>query len=85
VANQVIEKATGEISESAIQVKIDPKPTIDPKKVEQVRKYLSNRNAPLAEYAEVLVTYAHEYDIDYRLVAAISIIESGGGENCFRS
>ena len=81
---QVVEKTTDEIEEAVIEDKIDPELTIDPKKIEDVKNYLSKRNAPLAQYADVLVTAAEEYGIDYRLVAAISIVESGGGKNCFR-
>jgi hypothetical protein len=53
-------------------------------KVEKIRKYLSNRGAPLAKYAEEFVKAADHYGIDYRLVAAISIIESSGGKHNFR-
>jgi hypothetical protein len=53
-------------------------------KVSQIRSYLSKKNSPLAEYAEEFVKASDEYGIDYRLVAAISIIESGGGKHCFR-
>lgn len=53
-------------------------------RVEKIRKYLSNRGAPLAKYAEDFVDAAEHYGIDYRLVAAISIIESSGGKNTFR-
>ena len=83
---QVVEKATDEIEEAVIKDEIVPELTVDPnsRKIENVRNYLSNRNAPLAEYADVLVTVAEEYGIDYRLVAAISIVESGGGKNCFK-
>lgn len=56
----------------------------DNEKVANVRNYLANRGAPLAEYAEVFVTAADYYNIDYRLVAAISVIESSGGEHTFR-
>ena len=83
---QVVEKATDEIEEAVIKNEIDPELTVNPnsKKIENVKNYLSKRNAPLAQYADVLVTAAEEYGIDYRLVAAISIVESGGGKNCFR-
>ncbi|MDD4381918.1 MAG: hypothetical protein PHE21_01065 [Candidatus Dojkabacteria bacterium] len=53
-------------------------------RVSKIKKYLSKRNAPLAKYAKELVHYADKYKIDYRLVAAISVIESGGGINTFR-
>jgi len=54
------------------------------KRVIQIKKYLSKRNSPLAGYAQDFVDAADKYKIDYRIVAAISIIESGGGKNTFR-
>ncbi len=53
-------------------------------KVNKIKKYLTKRNSPLAEYAEEFVKAADEFGIDYRIVAAISIIESGGGKKNFR-
>jgi hypothetical protein len=53
-------------------------------KVSNIKKYLSSRGAPLANYAEDFVKAAEYYDIDYRLVAAISIIESSGGKHTFK-
>ena len=53
-------------------------------KVRKIRTYLAGRNSPLADYAEEFVKAADHYGIDYRLVAAISIIESGGGIKNFR-
>jgi len=82
--DQVVEETTDDIEEEVMDENIDPELTVDPKKIEQVRIYLSKRNSPLAEYADVLVTSAYKYGIDYRLVAAISVIESGGGKNCFK-
>jgi len=55
------------------------------KKIENVKTYLLKRTSPLAEYAEEIVNAADEYGIDYRLVAAISIIESSGGKHTFRT
>lgn len=54
-------------------------------KVAKVHKYLSLRGAPLAQYSQELVKAAEHYGIDYRLVAAISIIESSGGKHNFRT
>lgn len=54
-------------------------------KIENIRKYLIKRNSPLADYAKEFVDAANTYGIDYRLVAAISIIESSGGIHCFRT
>ena len=56
----------------------------DKTKVENVRRYLAGRNAPLADYAEEFVKAADHYNIDYRIIAAISVIESGGGKHNFR-
>lgn len=56
----------------------------DSTKVRDVREYLESRNSPLAEYAEVFVEASDHYEIDYRIVAAISVIESGGGKHNFR-
>jgi hypothetical protein len=53
-------------------------------KVRKIREYLSGRNSPLADYADEFVKAADHYGIDYRLVAAISVIESGGGIHNFR-
>lgn len=53
-------------------------------KIEKIRKYLERRNSPLAKYAEEFVKAADEFGIDYRIVAAISIIESGGGKKNFK-
>jgi fructose-specific component phosphotransferase system IIB-like protein len=56
----------------------------DEVKVVKIRTYLENRNSPLAEYAEEFIKAANEHGIDYRIVVAISIIESGGGKKNFR-
>jgi hypothetical protein len=64
--------------------KISPKEIDIKNKAEKIKKYLSKRNAPLVDYAEEFVKAADEYGIDYRLVAAISIIESNGGKHTFR-
>lgn len=53
-------------------------------KVGKIRRYLNSRNSPLAEYAEEFIKAADEYGIDYRIVTAISIIESGGGKHNFK-
>lgn len=77
-----------EIEENLIvkEINLNTNPTYipDSQKIENIRTYLANRNAPLAEYAEEFVKAADEYGIDYRIVAAISVIESGGGKNNFR-
>lgn len=41
--------------------------------------YLKQKNSPLAEYARVFVNEADRYNLDWKLVAAISGVESGFG------
>lgn len=54
------------------------------KKVTAVRSFLNSYNAPIAKNAEDFVRAAEMYGIDYRLLPAISIIESGGGKKVFK-
>lgn len=54
------------------------------KKVENIKKYLQRRNSPLAEKAEYIVIMANKFHIDYRLLPAISIVESSGGIRLYR-
>ena len=53
-------------------------------RVEQIRAFFRRYNSPLAEYAEDFVSAAEKYGIDYRLMPAISIVESGGGKHLFK-
>jgi len=49
-------------------------------RVENLRKFLIKYNSPLVDYADEFVTYADENDIDYRLVPAITGVESTFGK-----
>jgi len=53
-------------------------------RVAKIKAYLSQRAAPLADYAKEFVAAADAYGIDYNIVAAISVIESEGGKHTFR-
>lgn len=46
-----------------------------------LRNFLAKYNSPLTEYAADFVKYADMYDIDYRLVPAISGVESTFGKH----
>lgn len=50
-------------------------------RIENLRRFLDKYNSPLAPFAEEFVTYADENDIDYRLVPAITGVESTFGKN----
>lgn len=57
-------------------------------KVKKVAAYFGDKNLPMAAHAEQLVTAAEENNIDWSLLASISMIESTGckfmhNNNCF--
>jgi hypothetical protein len=70
-------------------------------RVENLQKYLEEKNSPLADFAETFVEVADEYGLDYRFLPAVAGIESnfgraqpdgsynpfgwGGGLACFES
>jgi|GEM_PF-1716964 len=54
------------------------------KKVENIQNYMNRRNSPLKDEARYIVIMANKFEIDYRLVPAISIIESSGGLRLYR-
>jgi uncharacterized protein YxeA len=49
-------------------------------RVENLKKFFERYNSPLTSYAEEFVTYADEYNLDYRLVPAITGVESTFGK-----
>lgn len=49
-------------------------------RVENLRKFLLKYNSPLADYAEYFVVYADQNNLDYRLVPAITGVESTFGK-----
>ena len=84
-ANEYSDIEQVNVEEIEVTVKtISPEEVAYNSKVSKIKKYLSSRDAPLAKYSEEFVKAADYYDIDYRLVAAISIIESSGGKHTFK-
>lgn len=55
-------------------------------RAKKIETYLrvNRNNAPLADYAEKFVEVANKYGLDYRLLPAIAVMESGGGKSLFR-
>lgn len=53
-------------------------------RAEKIRAYLASRGAPLANYARVIVDAGEKHGVEPELIAAISIIESGGGKINFK-
>jgi len=56
-----------------------PESEVD-KRVIKLEKFLESYDSPLAEYAEVLVKTADKYGLDWRLVPAITGVESTFGK-----
>lgn len=54
------------------------------KKIQEVEEFYARWNAPMGAHATYIVDVAAEFGIDYRLIPAISIVESSGGRYCFR-
>lgn len=78
-------------SEIVIPDKYDDITATDPRKTElflrkvaAVKSFFKKYGAPLQKNAEDFVRAADMYGIDYRLVPAISMIESSGGKVLFR-
>jgi hypothetical protein len=78
---QVSAVSTEYISVDSAEITIDEANDI---RVAKIKAYLSQRAAPLADYAKDFVAAADTYGIDYNIVAAISVIESEGGKHTFR-
>tara|TARA_B100001179_G_C18603238_1_gene411913 strand:- start:1262 stop:1882 length:621 start_codon:yes stop_codon:yes gene_type:complete len=80
------------LSSNAIEIEMVEETAIQERRLEQVknevraaqaekiRAYYARHNLPLQHEAEHFVDAAEEYDIDWRLVAAIGMIESTGGK-----
>ncbi len=45
-----------------------------------LRHFLNEHNSPLADYSDVFIKFADEYDLDWRLVPAITGVESTFGK-----
>lgn len=69
---------------SNTEIEIKPENVNNSERVHNIEVFLEKRNSPLTRYAQEFVLAADYWNIDYRLVAAISVVESGGGINTFR-
>ena len=76
-----VERVLNESKFEELYVKTDPN---FEEKVENVKKYMEGRGTPLADQARYIVIMANKFEIDYRIVAAISVIESSGGIHLYR-
>jgi len=77
--------STGKISadynvvEQSAQLNIKTEVKSDPREI-ILRNYLKDKNSPLAEYADDFIQAADKYNIDWRLIPAITGLESSFGK-----
>lgn len=69
------------ISATSASIKTSKSDTSFDYRVENLRKFLDRYNSPLTSYAREFVIYADENNIDYRLVPAITGVESTFGKH----
>lgn len=75
-----ITSAADRVVSSSGQLKKDYSEARIDQRVVRLKSFLESYNSPLAPYAFEFVTYADLYDIDWRLVPAISGVESTFGK-----
>jgi hypothetical protein len=68
------------VSDASAQIKRAARVGNDTR-VTTLRKYLASHSSPLVDYADEFVATADKYDLDWRLVPAISGVESTFGKN----
>jgi hypothetical protein len=54
------------------------------KKADRIRNFYSRWDAPMADQALYIVEVSEHFGIDWRLIPAISVVESSGGNYCFK-
>ena len=54
-------------------------------RADKVRAFYKRWNSPMADQAQFIVETADHFGIDWRLIPAISIVESSGGVYCFKA
>jgi hypothetical protein len=72
-ANEQASKSSATFNEVKVQKQVD-------NRAKELQAYLEERNSPLSPYAANFVEQADNYQLDWKLVAAISGLESGFGK-----
>lgn len=71
--------ATTKVSGSSAEFVTEPKPAGEDRRVKILSEYLDSHSSPLASSANEFVEQADRYEVDWKLVAAISGVESTFG------
>ena len=51
-------------------------------RVSLLRRFLKEKEAPAARYAETFILEADTHGLDWRLLPSLAFVESGGGKHC---
>jgi hypothetical protein len=62
-----------------VQSVMHPKQQTDPRLI-QLQRFFAENSSPVGELSEDFLKEADAYDLDWRLLPSLSIIESGGGK-----
>ncbi|MDE1851018.1 MAG: glucosaminidase domain-containing protein [Candidatus Micrarchaeota archaeon] len=74
-------KAFSRVSASSAAFIETPQNVVVDKRAEALKAYLAEHNSPLTDEADTFVSEADKYNLDWKLVAAISGVESNFGQN----
>lgn len=72
--------AEGFVAEESAKIRRESPEAIFDYRIVILKKYLESHNSPLTDHASHFVTYADKYQLDWRMVAAISGVESTFGK-----
>lgn len=78
-ASPVVSYAETQTARTSAMLASEQEPVTD-YRAKALRVYLEKHNSPLAEYADVFVSEADKHQLDWKLVAAISGVESTFGK-----
>lgn len=76
-----VSQLRGETNEAGPSATPKSRDVVIDDRADRLEEYLTFHNSPLAPYAEIFVAKADEYQLDWRLVASISGVESTFGKH----
>lgn len=69
------------VAESSAQLKVEQNLDLNDQRIIILKNYLKNHQSPLSDYSELIVKVSDNYSLDWRLIPAISGVESTFGKN----
>ena len=68
------------VAEQSAQIKVSETDIVDKRNI-ILKKYLESKNSPLANFSEQIIYSSDKYELDWRLIPAITGVESGFGNH----